>query len=35
MNGKGPLVSASWIKDVDSENKAEGQTFWLSAAIKF
>lgn len=33
MNGKGPLVSASWIKDVESENKAEGQTFWLSAAI--
>lgn len=35
MNGKGPLVSASWIKDVESKNKSEAETFWLSAAIKY
>lgn len=35
MSGKGPLVSASWIKDIEAKNKSEGETFWLSAAIKF
>lgn len=35
MNGRGPLVSASWIKDIESKNKSEAETFWLSAAIKY
>lgn len=35
FNGKGPLISASWIKDVYSRNKSEGETLWLTAAVKF
>ena len=35
MQGKGPIVSVSWLKDLESKNKAEAQTLWLTAAIKF
>lgn len=35
MNGKGPLVSANWMKDVYSRNRSESDTFMMSVAVKF
>lgn len=35
MNGRGPLMSASWIKDIEAENKTDSETFWFTVAVKF
>lgn len=35
FNGRGPMLSMSWIKDVYSRNKADSETLWLNAAVKF
>mgnify|MGYP000933798806 FL=1 len=35
MNGKGPLVSANWMKDIYSRNRSESDTFMMSLAVKF
>lgn len=35
MNGKGPLVSANWMKEIYSRNRSESDTFMMSVAVKF
>jgi hypothetical protein len=35
MNGRGPLLSASWVKDIEAKNKSKGETFWLSVGVKY